>query len=103
MNAKYRNWFYETLELLAAPADCKYFSPVQSAPCTKVVIYNKPGADQFDYQLELIINGEEGDAKRIMVDSLDFPFILEDIQITSLTLTKYGTKENALISVTTFF
>ena len=103
MNSKYKNWFYETLEIMDAPVECKYVSPVQSGACTKVVIYNKPGADQFDYQLQLVINGQESDEKKIMVDSLDFPFILEDIQITSLKLLRFGTKENTHVSVTTYF
>jgi hypothetical protein len=103
MNSKYRDWFFETLQIMDAPVECKYVAPVQSGACKKVVIYNKPGADQFDFQLELTINGEDTRNKKILIDSLDFPFVLEDIQITSLKLTRYGTKENALVAVTTFF
>tara|TARA_R100001082_G_C4304296_1_gene133866 strand:- start:320 stop:634 length:315 start_codon:yes stop_codon:yes gene_type:complete len=102
-NAVYKYWFYQTLELNEEMVTCDYLKPINTLTCSKVVIYNKPGTESKDYQLELTINSESEEKRKIVIDAMDFPFALEDVQILSLGLKKEGLEEEAEISVTTFF
>ena len=102
-NAKYKYWFYQTLELNGKMVNCDHLEPINTLTCSKVVIYNKPGTEAKDYQLELTINSEDEEKRKIVIDAMDFTFALEDVQILSLGLKKEGLEEEAEISVTTFF
>ena len=102
-NAKYKYWFYQTLELNGEMATCDNLEPINTLTCSKVVIYNKPGTESKDYQLELTINNESEEKRKIVIDAIDFPFALEGLQILSLGLKKQGLDEEAEVSVTTFF
>jgi hypothetical protein len=102
-NARYKYWFYQTLELNGEMKKCKHLEPINTLTCSKVVIYNKPGTESKDYQLELTINSENEEKRKIVIDAMDFPFALEGVQILSLGLKKEGLDEEAEVSVTTFF
>jgi hypothetical protein len=102
-NAVYKYWFYQTLELNGKMVNCDHLEPINTLTCSKIVIYNKPGTESKDYQLELTINGESEEKRKIVIDAMDFPFALEGVQVLSLGLKKEGLDEEAEVSVTTFF